>query len=45
VTVNEKAMTMREEMIPDSYQLRRLDGGDYALTIRHHQAGDILISN
>jgi hypothetical protein len=44
VTINGKEVLTNTGLIPDTYLLKRLGKGDYALTINHSKACDILIS-
>ena len=44
ITINGKEIFMGKVPIPDAYRLKKLGKGDYALTIKHIKACDILIS-
>ena len=44
VTINGKEILSDTEWKPDTYLLKSLGKGDYALTINHSKAGDVLIS-
>ena len=44
ITVNGKMITSSKELKPDTYIIRDLGKGDYAITILHKNAGEILIS-
>ena len=44
VTINGKEIGIHDLLMPDSYLLRKLGNGDYAMTIKHSDPCDILIS-
>jgi hypothetical protein len=44
ISVNGKEISERKLQVPDAYLLRRLGGGDYALTLKHSEQGDVLIT-
>jgi len=44
ITVNGKIISSSKELKPDTYIIRDLGNGDYAITIQHKNAGDILIT-
>jgi hypothetical protein len=44
VTINGKEIRSDNILMPDSYLLRKLGNGDYAMTIKHSEPCDILIS-
>jgi len=44
ITVNGKMISSSKELKPDTYIIRDLGKGDYAITILHKNAGEILIS-
>jgi len=44
VTINGKDISAGTVLMPDAYLLKKLGKGDYALTIKHSKACDILIS-
>lgn len=44
ITVNGKMISLSQELKPDTYIVRDLGNGDFAITILHKIAGDILIS-
>ncbi|HBC79052.1 MAG TPA: hypothetical protein DCZ51_10510 [Bacteroidales bacterium] len=44
VTINGQEIEMHDLLMPDSYLINKLGNGDYALTIKHSEPCDILIS-
>ena len=44
VTINGKEILAGKVLIPDTYLLKKLGKGDYALTVKHSKPGDVLIS-
>jgi len=44
VTINGKVIPVSRELIPDTFILKSLGKGDYALTIKHSKPCDVLIS-
>jgi hypothetical protein len=44
VTINGKKILSNTDLVPDTYLLKRLGKGDYALTINQSKACDVLIS-
>ncbi len=44
IIINGELITPGEILNPDTYLLRSLGDGDFALTIRHKKAGDVIIS-
>jgi hypothetical protein len=44
VTINGKEVSISRDLIPDAFLLKKVGGGDYALTIKHTKPCDILIS-
>jgi hypothetical protein len=44
VTINGKEILASTVLMPDAYLLKKLGKGDYALTIKHSKACDVLIS-
>ena len=44
VTINGKEILAGKILEPDTYLLKKLGKGDYALTIKHSKAGDVLIA-
>jgi len=44
VTSNGKQISENNNLIPDSWQIKSLGKGDYALTIRHSKSCDVIIS-
>ena len=44
INLNGKMISLSKELKPDTYIIRDLGNGDYAITIMHKNAGDILIS-
>jgi hypothetical protein len=44
VSVNGKEISEGEDLVPDAYFLKKLGNGDYSLTIKHTESGDVLIS-
>ena len=44
VTINGKDITAGKVLTPDTYLLKKLGKGDYALTIKHSKAGEVLIA-
>jgi hypothetical protein len=44
VSINGKEILSGKILIPDTYLLKKLGKGDYALTIKHSKAGDVLIA-
>ena len=44
VSVNGMEISEGKLQDPDTYLLRRLGGGDYALTLKHSEKGDVLIT-
>ena len=44
VTINGQEIPVENVLIPDSYLLKKLGKGDYALTIKHSEPCDVLIS-
>ncbi len=44
VTINGKVIPVSRELIPDTFILKSLGKGDYALTIKHTKPCDVLIS-
>jgi hypothetical protein len=44
VTINGKEILSNTDLVPDTYLLKRLGKGDYALTINQSKACDVLIS-
>jgi hypothetical protein len=45
ITVNGELISPGKALDPDTYMLRSLGKGDFALTIRHKNAGKVSISN
>ena len=43
ITVNDKKIFAGSSLLPDTYMLRKLGKGDYALTVSHSKAGRIII--
>jgi len=44
ISLNGKMISVSQELKPDTYIIRDLGNGDYAITITHKNAGEILIS-
>jgi hypothetical protein len=44
VTINGKEISASTVLMPDAYLLKKLGKGDYALTIKHSKACDVLIA-
>jgi len=44
VVINGKDITAGKVLTPDTYLLKKLGKGDYALTIKHSKAGEVLIA-
>lgn len=44
VTINGTEISAAKQLVPDSFLLKKLDNGDYALTIKHGKSGNVLIS-
>jgi hypothetical protein len=44
VTINGKKILSNTDLVPDTFSLKRLGKGDYALTINHSKACDVHIS-
>jgi hypothetical protein len=44
ITINGEMISPGEDLSPDTYLIRSLGNGDFALTIRHKKAGDVIIS-
>jgi hypothetical protein len=44
VTINGKEILSNTDLVPDTYLLKRLGKGDYAVTINQSKACDVLIS-
>jgi hypothetical protein len=44
VSVNGKEISEGKELVPDAFLLKKLGDGDYSLTIKHAESGDVLIS-
>ncbi len=44
ITINGKKISLRQDLTEEGYLLKDLGHGDFALTIRHYDAGDINIS-
>jgi hypothetical protein len=44
VSVNGKEISEGELRLPDTYLIKKLGRGDYALTLKHAEPGDVLIT-
>jgi hypothetical protein len=44
VSINGKEISEGKVLVPDAYLLKKLGKGDYALTIKHSKAGEVLIA-
>jgi hypothetical protein len=45
IMLNRKMIPLSKELKPDTYIIRNIGNGDYAITIMHKNAGDLLISH
>ena len=44
ITIDGKEILVSNDLMPDTFLLKKLDRGDYAVTIKHSKACDVLIS-
>jgi hypothetical protein len=44
VTISGKKLSPARDLTTDTYLLKKLGNGDYALTVKHSKPGDVIIS-
>jgi hypothetical protein len=45
IAISGKDISSGKDLLPDTYMLKKLGKGDYALTIKHTKPGDVIISD
>ncbi|MBK8884984.1 MAG: hypothetical protein IPN67_22330 [Bacteroidales bacterium] len=45
VTISGKEISSGKVLVPDTYTLKKLNKGDYALSVKHSKPGDVIISD